>query len=369
MKIALVHEHLVKRGGAEKVLKDFLKIWPKADVFTIVKDKKFVKEYFKTNPKIYNSYLQKLPFAKKKYNWYLPFEPRAIESFNFKNYDLIISNSHSFAKGVNFKGKTRHICYCHTPTRWIWLESESHVKRSNFPFFLKSVIPFLVEKLKTWDFQAAHKPNLIIANSHNVKKRIKKYYNRKSKVIWPAVDTKFFIPANKQRKDFFLYVSRLEPHKKPDLAIQAFSGTDYKLKVVGVGSMFEGLKKEAGKNIEFLGEVSNQELRELYQSTQALIFPQEEDFGLVPLEAQACGTPVIAYKKGGALETIKQGQTGIFFEKPTPESLLNAVENFVPQRFSKILIRKHAEKFSFENFQNSWQKIVKQVMSKRKKKW
>lgn len=366
MKIAIFHEHLLKFGGAERVLQDLLKIWPQADIFCIEYDKKFTNKYFPKN-KIFASFLQKMPFSKKHYNWYLYLEPHAIEKIDFSNYDLIISNSHSFGKGIKFSSKTKHICYCHTPTRWLWLDPKSHIVRSNYPFFIKWFIPKLIKKLKIWDYKAAQRPTKIVANSKNVYKRIKKIYNRSSKVIWPAIDLDFFKPLkNSERQNHFLYISRLEPHKRPDLAVKAFSQTKKKLIIAGDGTMKPYLEKIAGKNIEIIGEVSQSRLLRLYQSAQAVVFPQEEDFGLVSLEAQACGTPVIAYAKGGALETIIEGKTGVFFTKPTPEDLKSTIENFNSNRFSKTLIRQNAERFSFEKFKEKWIEEVEEVMEKNK---
>ncbi len=362
MRVAFVHEHLVKRGGAEKVLKDLLTIWPKADVFSLVSDPEFVSEFF-GDIKIKNSFIQKMPFSKTKYNWYLALDAMAIEKLDFSGYDLVISNNHSFSKGIITRGKTRHICYCHTPTRWIWLDPSEHIERSNYPFFIKWFIPGLIKKLKKWDYSAAQRPDIMVGNSKNVKKRIKKYYNRDSYVIWPAIDTEFFKPTNLKRQDYYFYISRLEPHKKPDLAVEAFNRLGLKLKVAGNGSMMDKLKEMAKDNIEFLGEVSQDDLKKLFQSAQAVIFPQEEDFGLVPLEAQACGTPVIAYGKGGALETVIEGKTGVFFNEDKAPSLVNAVRGFNSEKFSKTIIRKNAEKFSFNEFKKKWMKLVKKVMT------
>jgi len=368
LKIALVHEYLVKLGGGERVLKALVDLFPKADIFTIVHDPKVVYKILKRRKKIKSSFLQNFPAAIKKYQLYLWLMPKAVESFDFSKYDLVISDCHSYAKGIIVPEKTLHICYCHTPIRYLWLNPKEHIERWQFPGLAKKLIPFdfIFEQLRKWDLKAAKKPDAFYANSFNVQKRIKKYYNRNSGVLWPPIDRHFWHPTkSKKSEDFFLYISRLEPHKRPDLAVAAFNRIGQRLKVVGAGSLKEKLQKMAGPNIEFLAKVSDQKLRDLYSQAKAVVFPQEEDFGLVPLEAAACGTPTIAFKKGGALETIIKGVTGEFFEKPTAKSLAEAIEKFKPEKFSANILRKHAKQFSIQEFQKNFKKLVEKEYIKK----
>jgi len=369
LKIALVHEYLVKLGGGERVLKVISDLFPKADIFTILYDPKVVYKILKRRKRIKSSFLQNFPLAIKKYQYYLWLMPKAIKSLDFSNYDIIISDSHCFAKGIRFPKTALHICYCYTPTRYLWLNSKEHLQKTQFFGPLKKIIPRLLEKLKKWDYQAAQKPTAIGATCQNVQKRIKLYYNRNSTVIYSPIDWHFWRPT-KKKSDFFLYVSRLEPHKRPDLAVWAFNRIGLSLKVVGKGSLLEKLAKIAKSNIEFLGEVSDSKLRDLYSQAKAVIFPQEEDYGLVPLEAAACGTPTIAYKKGGALETIIENVTGTFFEKPAANSLIKAIENFQAEKFNPKILRKHTQNYSIERFQKNFKEFVKKEYQKLgSKKW
>ncbi len=367
LKIALVHEYLVKLGGGERVLKALVDLFPKADIFTIVHNPKMVYKILKRRKKIKSSFLQNFPGAIKKYQLYLWLMPKAVESLDFSKYDLVISGCHSYAKGIIVPEKTLHICYCHTPIRYLWLNPKEHIEKWQFFGPAKKLIPFefIFNQLRKWDLKAAQKPNVCMANSFNVQKRIKKYYNRNSGVLYSPIDWNFWRPTkSKKSEDFFLYISRLEPHKKPDLAVSAFNRTEQSLKVVGVGSLKEKLKEMAGPEIEFLGKVSDQKLRDLYSQATAVIFPQEEDFGLVPLEAAACGTPTLAFKKGGALETVIKGVTGEFFEKPTVKSLADAVKKFKPEKFDSKILRKHAKQFSIQQFQKNVKKLIEKEYSK-----
>jgi len=286
--------------------------------------------------------------------------PQAIESFDFSDYDIVISDSHSFGKGIKVPPCVLHICYCFTPTRYLWLNPKEHLKKSSlYTGLIKKIIPAFIAILKKWDKKAAGRPDLMVAICQNIQKRIEKYYNRNSKIIFPPIDWDFFRPTQKI-SDFFLYVSRLEPHKRPELAIAAFNQLKLPLKVVGSGSMEQKLKEIAGPNIEFLAGISDQKLRDLYSQAQAVIFPQEEDFGLVPLEAAACGTPTIAFKKGGATETVIEGITGEFFHRPQVKDLIKTIKRFKIEKFNPQFLRKHAKQFSIQEFQKNFQGLVEQ---------
>ena len=357
MKIAFVHEYLVKKGGAERVLQRFLKVYPRADLFCIVYDQKVAKSLI-GNRKIYASFLQKIPFAVSKYQLFLWLMPKAVENCDFSGYDIVFTSSHSFAKWININHQTKHICYCHTPTRYLWLDQKEHISRSQYFGPLKWLMPKILKKFKKIDFEKAQKVDLFLANSKNVQKRIKKFYKRDSQVLYPPVNCEFYKWQKLPRENFYLFVSRLEPHKNPDLAVEAFNKLRLPLKIVGAGTMDAELKKNARKNIEFLGEVSDKKLRELYNTCQALIFPQEEDFGIVPVEAQSCGSPVIAFARGGALETIENNKTGLFFEKQNKESLISAVQTFQKENFDSKYISTWAKKFDEKKFEEGLKRII-----------
>jgi len=353
MKLALAHEYLIKMGGAERVLLDLLEEFNDPAIFTFLLDRDKLAPKLRDKPNIYTSYLNNYPFSKSLYRYFFPLMPEAAESFDLQGFDVVLTLSHQFMKGIITPQKTLHISYIYTPTRFLWLEHKE-------PFFLKSTF----KNLREWDFLAAQRPDVIFAPCQNVAKRIKKYYGRKAKVIYCGIHTENFQIA--EPKDYFLLTSRLEPHKKTELALLAFKSLPYKLKIVGEGSEYPKLKKLAqnAKNIEFLGFVPDEELKKLYAQSLALIFPQEEDFGLVPLEAQASGRPVIAYGKGGVLETIKENETGIFFAKPVPGSLVKAVENFKSDYFDPQKIREWAKNFDSSNFKKNMREAVEEELNK-----
>ena len=360
MKIAIVHEYLIKHGGAERVLDELLKVFPEAEIFTFVYDEKEMGDRY-ASFKIHPSFMQKLPFGKKKFAF--PLMPQAAESFDLSGFEVVISNSHSFAKGIVVPPDILHICYLHTPTRYLWHDKDESLKNFAIPKFLQRAVAAKLSDLRSWDFAAAQRPDLYIANSKNVARRIKKYYRRKARVIYPPVDSDFFKPGKKDG-DFFLVVSRLEPHKKVDLSVAAFNELPNKLKIVGTGSEEARLKKMARGRIDFLGELSDNEVRKYYQRAQAFIFPQEEDFGITPLEAASCGRPTIAFNRGGAKETVIRGLNGVLFEKQTSESLKKAVKQFQKLSFDKERIREHALKFSAPVFREKWRKLVFEELKK-----
>ena len=349
MKVALVYDRVNKWGGAERVLLTLHEMFPEAPLYTSVYDERKA-SWAKVFPKIYTSFLQKVPFVKSNHELFGWLMPLAFETFNFDMYDLVISVTSEAAKGIITKPKTRHICYCLTPTRYLWSHYDLYFKNNFLKFISKPVINYL----KVWDKIAASRPDEFIAISTEVKKRIKKYYDRGSKVIFPPVSTPEVAIANHSRSGYFLIVSRLVGYKRVDLAVKAFNKLKLPLVVVGTGSQANNLKLIAGNNIKFTGEVSEEALIKYYQGAKALILPQEEEFGIVSVEAQSFGVPVIAFKKGGALDSVVEGRTGIFFLKQEVDSLVSAVAQFNQRPvFDRPSLVKNARRFSKDNFKKT----------------
>lgn len=348
LKIALVHDHLVQDGGAEQVLKSLCELYGSAPVFTIVADKKSSQNFF-ADKKVVPSFLQTFPGGVKRYQWWLFLMPAAIESHNLMDYDLVISSASSFAKGVITNASAKHICYCHTPTRYLWNDSHNYLKELKVNWLIKRVLPLTLHKLRVWDRLSADRVDYFIANSKTVKERIKKYYGRDSVVIYPPVEIDKFHVSDRPKK-YFLAGGRLVPYKRFDLVVKAFSRLGMPAKIFGVGPEAKYLKKIAKANVEFLGRVSEEQKAELYADCLAYINPQEEDFGITAIEAMASGRPVIAYNKGGATETIINGQTGEFFEEQSWEELADKILRFREAKYDPQFIRRHCEQFSVANF-------------------
>jgi len=377
LKIALVYDKVNTWGGAERVLLAIHQIFPDAPLYTSVFAEKKA-GWAKVFPQVIPSFLQKFPWAKTKNHWYALLMPLAFEQFNFNDYDIVISVTSGEAKGIITKPKTLHLCYCLTPTRFLWVEP-GYAGYRHFGIFNKLVHAFkppFLSLLKKWDEVAAQRPDAYAATCKTVAQRILKYYHRQAKIINPFVDTEFFKPGKSfsSKNNYFLVVGRLVPYKRFDIAVEACQKLGLSLKIVGQGPDFKLLKKKANSYskssqslVEFLGLVDDKKLLSLYQNCQALIMPQEEDFGLVALEAQACGRPVIAFGKGGAKETILEGKTGIFFDKQTPSCLAEALKKFKTYHFSPKLIRSHAEKFCLENFKRKFRDWVKEEYVRFKK--
>jgi glycosyltransferase involved in cell wall biosynthesis len=358
MRVALVHDYLNQYGGAERVLEAFCEIWPEAPIFTLIYSEKRTGGAF-SNRLIKTSFLQKIPFTKSHHRPFLALMPLAIESFDLSKYDIVISDSASFAKGVITRPGTLHICYCHTPTRYAWDDCHKYIQEFGYPALITKFIPFFMNYLRVWDEAAAQRPDRFIANSRFVAKRIEKYYGQSAEVIYPPVKSKFF-KINEKTDGFFLAVARLLSYKRLDIAVRAFNALGWPLKIVGNGPEFERLRNLAGPNVELLGLVDDEKLKNLYSRCRAFVFPQEEDFGITPVEAMACGRPVIAYKAGGALEIIKEGENGLFFEEQTPASLIEALKKFNSCIFDPEAIRRQALNFDKEVFkQKMWQFVEK----------
>ncbi|MEK7625182.1 MAG: glycosyltransferase [Patescibacteria group bacterium] len=347
MKIALVHDYLSQDGGAEKVLRAFRELWPDAPIFVLFHDRAKLPDF---DPElIRESYLSHLPFVSTKFQWYLPLMPGATERFNLDGFDLVLSSTSAFAKGILTSPDTLHISYCHSPTRYLWSDTHSYVADLPYNRIVKMFLPRLISRLRLWDKMSADRVDQFIANSRTVQNRIQKYYRRDSLVIHPPVDfEKFFISKNVGK--YFVAGGRLVPYKNLDLVIRTFNRLRLPLKIFGVGPESARLRKIAKDNIEFLGKISDEQKAELFSGAAAFIHPQLEDFGITPLEAMASGRPVIAFAEGGATETVVPGETGVFFREQTWESLFEAVLHFNSLAWDSEKIREHAGKFRAENF-------------------
>lgn len=348
MRIALVHDHLVQDGGAEKVLLALQEVFPGAPTYTLLYDPKRVSGEFASKD-IRTSFLQKLPFALRKYQWMLPLMPAATEAHDLSQFDVVISSSSAFAKGIITRPGTVHVCYCHTPTRYLWSDTHSYVQELKAPKLLKLGLPMLLNKLRIWDRLSADRVDRFIANSETVAGRIRKYYERGSDVIHPPVETEKFSVSDAPGT-YFLAGGRLVSYKRFDLVIQAFNRTGLPLRIFGDGPLAAEYRKIARPNIAFMGKVDDAAKAELYRNAIAFIHPQEEDFGITALESMASGRPVIAYRKGGALETVVEGVTGEFFDDQEWEELATAVIRFDASKYDPRAIRRHAEVFDVKNF-------------------
>lgn len=368
MKIALVHDHLNQYGGAERVLLALSEIFPEAPIYTLIYDEKKLGELFKGKD-IRTSFIQRAPFniGKRFFKFFLPLMPQAVETFDLDEFDLVISSSSAFCKGVITKTNTKHICYCHTPTRYLWDDTHSYVADLRLPKIFKIFIRSSLSKIREWDYLASQRVDCFIANSKFVQNRISKFYRKESEIIYPPVDSYNKEPlATEGLGDYFLIVSRLRPYKKVDLAIQTFNelnkefGDKYKLKIIGTGEYEYELKKMVvGDNVEFLGFKNDDDRNHYVSKCLAFINPQEEDFGITPVEAMMTGRPVIAFKKGGAIETVVDNVTGIFFEKQTIKDLKDAILKFDKTKFDSKTIQEHANKFSKEEFKRKILELTK----------
>lgn len=346
MKVAIIHDWLTIYGGAESIIRILHDMFPDAPIYTTVYDRDNMPDDFKSMD-IRPSFLQKMPFAKKKYTSYLMLMPRAFEQFNLEEYDLVISSNTSCSKGVITGANTLHICYCNTPMRYGW--DFYHEYRSGKGALARFMISGMMKKIRMWDRLSADRVDTFIANSYNVSRRIKKHYKRESTVIYPPVRTSMFQKSTKH-EDFYLVVSRLVPYKRIDLVVEAFTKMGLPLVVIGGGSQYREIAAKAGRNVRMLGRVDDDVVLDYMERCKAFLFPGEEDFGITPIEAQACGKPVIAYGKGGALETIVEDQTGVFFYEQTLDAVIRAVRRFESMEFDADVIRAQAEKFSEERF-------------------
>lgn len=364
LKIALVHDWLTGMRGGEKVLEVLCELYPRAPLFTLLHNKGSVSPVIE-NRDIHSSFIDRLPFKANRYRNYLPFFPRAIESFDFSDYDLILSTSHAVAKGALPAPGALHICYCHTPMRYVWELYDQYFGPGRASLLTRSAMSYLAPRLRKWDVAASSRVNAFIANSRNVADRILQYYHASADVMYPPVNVDQF-SVSEDDDGYYLIVSALVPYKRVDLAIETFRQTRERLLVVGTGPEFTRLQSLASANIEFLGWQSDTELARLYARSRALIFPGIEDFGIVPLEAMASGKPVVAFGQGGALETVVEDPrrgTGVFFYNPTPEALKEAIGKLGNLKLNPHIIRAHAERFDRKTFMESYSQYVKQKVT------
>ncbi len=363
MKVAIVHDWLTGMRGGEKVLEVLCDLFPAAPIFTLMHNRGSVSAKIESHS-IKTSFLQHAPLVKTHYRNYLPFYPKAIERFDLQSYDLVISSSHCVAKGVIPSPSAYHVCYCHTPMRYIWSHYEDYFGDHRVGLIKRMALPQIREYLCSWDVSTNQRVDQFVANSKNVAERIRKFYGRESKVIYPPVDVEFFSPSSSDRGPFFLIVSALVPYKRLEVAIQAFNRSGRTLVIVGNGPEYKRLKREAQSNIQFLGRVEAHELRELYRRAAALLQPGEEDFGINVVEALACHCPVIAFNRGGASETLQNGETGIFFNDLNVDALRSAVDKIESIGFNKSLMRETALRFSAARFKDEFQRLIPKTPSK-----
>lgn len=351
MKTALIHDWLPFMGGAERVLSNFVELYPDAPIYTTICNKDKIDSPIK-DANIIVSSLQRGKKEITNHRKLFPFMPTAVESFDLNEYDIVLSSSSSVAKGVITKPNTMHVCYCHSPMRYGWEFSHEYAGKMAGSKGLKSkLLSYFLTGIRLWDNVSADRVDYFIANSENVAKRIWKHYRREAVVIHPPVRCKLFNISDID-EDYFLIVSRLQEYKKIDLAVEAFNELGFPLVIIGDGPDRKKLETMAKSNIKFLGRESDEVIKEHYAKCRAFIFPGEEDFGITPLEAMASGRPVIAYGKGGALETVVKGKTGIFFDNQKKEDLVDVIKEFQNMKFDKEKIRQHAEKFDEKIFKN-----------------
>lgn len=373
MKVAIVTDWLVVYAGAEKVLEQILNIYPDADLFSVVDFLPDDKRDFIKNKMVTTTFIQKMPFAKKKYRSYLPLMPMAIEQLDVSKYDIVISSSSAVAKGIITGPDQLHICYCHSPIRYAWDLQHQYLREAGLDKGMKSwIVRYILHRIRTWDTRTSNGVDVFIANSGFIGRRIWKVYRRKSKVIYPPVDIDNFT-FQQSKKDFYVTASRMVPYKKIDMIVEAFAKMpDKKLFVIGDGPDFNKIKEKATDNVILLGYQSFSILKDYLRNAKAFVFAAEEDFGIAPVEAQACGTPVIAYGKGGVLESIKgtsknEHSTGIFYYKQTVESLIEAVENF--EREYKSInsneCRINAMRFSNGRFRKEFKELINNEIKER----
>jgi glycosyltransferase involved in cell wall biosynthesis len=369
MRVALVHDWFTVYAGAERVVEQILRVFPQADVYALVDFLKKEERGFLQGKRAQVSFIQRLPKAQQRYRTYLPLMPLAIEQFDLRGYDLVISSSHAVAKGVITGPDQLHICYCHSPIRYAWDLQHQYLKESGLERGVKSWIArALLHYLRLWDSRTANGVDLFIANSRYIARRILKVYRRQAEVIYPPVDVEAFT-LRQDKEDFYLTASRMVPYKRIDLIVEAFSQMpDKRLVVIGDGPEMPKVRAKAGPNVTLLGYQPFEVLRDYMQRAKAFVFAAEEDFGIAPVEAQACGTPVIAFGKGGAAETVVAGETGIFFQDQNVPSLIKAIEEFEKLRFDPLRVRKNAERFSSERFRREFAALIEREWSRFKER-
>lgn len=355
LKVAIVHDFLLVQRGAENCIDIFCEMFPQADIYTIFGDKAKVSKIIASH-KWHQSFLSKFPFVKKYYRYTYPLWPMAVESYDLRGYDLVISSSHVASKGVITSVNTLNICYLHTPMRYAWDQTFDYFNPKNFSLWKRIVIPIFLNYLRIWDVTSTNRIDKIVANSKFIAKRVKKYYRREAdNYIYPPVDLKY-ADYSQKKEEYFTAISPFEPNKNARLIVETAIKYNLNVKLIGDGSMKKEMIKLAHghDNIEFLGRISDEEKWKVVAKAKGLFFCGVEDFGIVPLEAMACGTPVIAFNEGGALETVVEGFTGVFFDKQDTQTLYNAIKKLDTIAFDAKKMNEYTKKFSNERFKNEW---------------
>ncbi len=356
-RVALVHDWLTGMRGGEKCLEVLCELFPDAPIFTLLAYPEQLSRTIRRH-EIRTSFLQRLPFARNGYRNYLPLFPRAIESFDLDEFDLVISTSHAVAKGVIPAARALHVSYVHTPMRYIWNMFDAYFGKNQVGSIKRAFIGYAAKRLRRWDVASFERVDHFIANSHHVRKRIEQYWQRTAEVIYPPVDVGRF-QVSHEPGEYFLVVSALVPYKRVDIAIEACNKIHHPLRIIGDGPEKERLKALAGPTVRFEGWLSSDEISAGFQHCKALLFPGEEDFGIVPVEAMACGKPVVAFGVGGATETVVEGQTGVFFRKQCAEALIEAIRDLESRTWRPEMIRKHAESFDREIYKHKMLEAIR----------
>ena len=363
MRVALAHDWLTGMRGGEKVLEALCELYPEADIFTLVHSRGSVSQEIERHH-IATSLIQTLPLARSQYRRYLPLFPLAVEQFDLDPYDLVISSSHCAAKAVVPSGRARHICYCHSPMRYAWDQFDAYFGPDRVGAFASRwFYRPLLARLARWDAATAPRVGRFLANSQYVAARIRRYYNRDATVVYPPVNTIFFHPDTTPPGSHFLIVSALVPYKRIDIAIAACRRIGARLRIVGDGPDRARLERQADGGVEFTGRLTDEQLRDEYRRALAVLLPGEEDFGIVPVEAQACGRPTVALARGGAIETVVHGETGVLFSEPTVEALVAALEHMSTSMFDSDRIRRHAGQFSRERHIEQMRSVIDETIS------
>ncbi len=359
MRLAIVCSWLNQYGGAERVLEVLHDMYPEAPIYTSLYRPEALPTVYRTWD-VRTTFLNRLPLGKRYPQIYLPLFPMAFESLDLRGYDVVLSLTSAFAHGVVTSAETRHICYCLTPTRFLW-NYHGYIEREGVGRLARLALTPYLQGLRQWDQLAAGRVDEFVSISRTVQTRIRKFYGRESRIVYPPVNTQDALTLD-QPEDYFLVVSRLVPYKRIDLAVRAFSQLGLPLRVIGDGRDRAALMAMAGPNVQFLGYISDDEKREQMARCRAFVFPGEEDFGIAPLEAMASGRPVIAYGAGGAVDTIAEGKTGIYFREPTVESLVDAIERFATYQFHSDEIQRHALQFDEARFRHNLEAIVSEAL-------
>lgn len=358
MKIAVVHDYFTQLGGAEKVAEELYNMFPSADLFATVALTEKMPESIRHIP-VKTSWMQRLPGMATLYRLYFPLYPFGVSALDLSEYDLVVSSSSGYVKGVSVPPHAIHVCYCHTPMRWVW-NFDGYSARESFSGGIRAILPAVIARLRAWDEAAARQPDHFIANSRTIARQIERAYGRYAEVIPPPIDIDRFKMSFEQ-EDYYIVLARLVAYKRIDLAVEACTRLGRRLIVIGSGTAQESLQKKAGPTVKFVGRISDPEVEHYVGRCRALIFPGEEDFGMAPVEVAAAGRPTIAFGKGGALETVVDGVTGVFFPEQTAESLMEAIERFEQQVWSPAVIRKHAEGYGTAAFREKFMAFLKRV--------